>query len=392
MTMAFDLSSEQELLVNAARRIGDDYGLEYWHLIDREERPPSEMWSAICAAGLTGAALPEEYGGSGLGMVELALIVEALCASGAGIPLAQLFMMNPMFGGHAIARFGSPRMKTELLPALISGSKLISFALTEPDAGNNSLNIVTQARPVDSGWILQGQKVWITLAEESDLMLVVARTTPLEQTNRRTEGLSMFLFDAARDGVRKHKIEKSGTRPLPSYAVFFDDVYIDQSELVGTLDGAWPELIELLNGERILTAAGLVGSGELAIKLACSYAAERKVFRGTPIGAYQAVQFPLAHAHAEIECARLMNRKAAWLMDQGRPFGSEANTAKLIAAQAACSATDRAVQTLGGMGFAAEYHVERLWRDTRIFAVAPIPQEMILGFIATHDLGLPRSY
>lgn len=392
MALAFDLSPEQAMLTDTARRIGDAYALEYWRTLDREQRPPREMWSAICGAGLAGAALPEEYGGSGLGMVDLALIVETLCATGAGVPLAQLFMLNPLFGGHAIARFGTPHMKRELLPGLIDGSKLLSFALTEPDSGNNSLNITTQARPRGPGWVLSGQKTWITLADETDSMLVVARTTPAAKAAKRTDGLSMFLIDARRAGVRKYKIEKSGTRPLPSYAVFFDDVEVDTGELVGTRDGAWPELVELLNGERIVTAAGLVGAGQLSIKLACAYANERKVFKGAPIGSYQAVQFPLAQAHAELECARLMNHKAAWLMDHGQPFGSEANTAKLIAAQAACNATDRAVQTLGGMGFAAEYHVERLWRDARVFAVAPIPQEMILGFIATHDLGLPRSY
>jgi acyl-CoA dehydrogenase len=392
LTLAFDLSPEQDMLTKTARRIGDAYGLEYWRTLDREQQPPREMWAAICAAGLAGAALPEEHGGSGLGMLDLALVIETLCATGAGMPLAQLFMLNPVFGGHAIARFGTERMKRELLPGLIDGTKLLSFALTEPDAGNNSLNITTQARRTASGWVLSGQKTWITLADETDLMLVVARTMPLAQAPRRTEGLSMFLFDARRQGVRRHKIDKSGTRALPAYTVFFDEVEIDERELIGTRDGAWPELVELLNGERIVTAAGLVGAGELAIRLACNYANERKVFKGAPIGSYQGVQFPLAHAHAELECARLMNRKAAWLMDQGQPFGSEANTAKLIAAQAACNATDRAVQTLGGMGFATEYHVERLWRDTRVFAVAPIPQEMILGFIATHDLGLPRSY
>ncbi len=392
MALQFDLSVEQSMLTTTARRIGQDYGLDYWRRLDREQLWPAEMWDAICKAGLAGAALPEEYGGSGLGMLDLVLVIEALCAAGAGVTLAQLFMVNPVFAGLGIAKYGSPEMQRDLLPGLIDGSKRFSFALTEPDSGNNSLNITTQAKPRAGGWVLSGQKTWITLADETEFMMVVARTTPLERAGKRTEGLSMFLFDARREGVRKTRIEKSGTRALPAYTVFFDDVALKAGELLGTLDGAWPELVELLNGERIVTAAGLVGTGELAIRLACSYANERKVFKGVPIARYQAVQFPLAQAHAEIECARLMNHKAAWLMDQRRPFGSEANTAKLIAADAACRAADRAVQTLGGMGFAADYHVERLWRDARIFAVAPIPQEMILSFIAVNDLGLPRSY
>jgi acyl-CoA dehydrogenase len=390
--LQFDLSAEQVMLTQTARRIGRDFGLDYWRRLDREQQPPREMWQAICKAGLAGAALPEKHGGSGLGMLDLVFIIEALCAEGAGVTLAQLFMVNPVFAGLGIAKFGSAQMKRDLLPGLIDGSKQFSFALTEPDSGNNSLNITTRATPRAGGWVLSGQKTWITLADETDYMLVVARTTPLDKAGKRTDGLSLFLFDARREGVRKTRIEKSGTRALPAYTVFFDDVPLEEGELVGTRDRAWPELVELLNGERIVTAAGLVGTGELSIRLACAYANERKVFKGEPIGRYQAIQFPLAHAHAELECARLMNHKAAWLMDQGRPFGSEANTAKLIAAQAACSAADRAVQTLGGMGFATEYHVERLWRDARIFAVAPIPQEMVLNFIAVNDLGLPRSY
>ncbi len=380
------------MLIDSAKRIGQAYGLDYWLELDRTQRPPLEMWKEICSAGLAGAALPEQHGGSGLGMVDLTLVIESLCATGAGVPLAQLFMLNPLFGCHAIVRFGTTRMQREILPGLMNGSELLSFALTEPNSGNNSLSLTTQAKRSGSSWILRGQKTWITLAHESRWMLVVARTTPASAVSKRTDGLSMFLIDAHRKGIETQKIEKNVTRPLNSYSVFFDDVVVDEGELIGTLDGAWPEIIELLNGERIVTAAGLVGAGELAVKQAAAYALERKIFKGAPIGSYQAVQFPLAHAHAELECARLMNHKAAWLMDQGRPFGSEANTAKLIASQAACSATDRAIQTLGGMGFAAGYHVERLWRDTRVFSVAPIPQEMILGFIATHDLGLPRSY
>ncbi len=202
----------------------------------------------------------------------------------------------------------------------------------------------------------------------------------------------MFLIDTARAGIRMTEIKKSVTRTLPTYSVFFDDVQVSQDDLIGTLDGAWPELVELLNGERIVTAAGLIGTGHLALRLAVDYAKQRKIFGTRSIAEYQAVQFPLARCHAELECARLMNRKAAWLLDSGEPFGSEANAAKLIAADAAIAATDRALQTLGGMGFAREFHIERLWRDARVFAVAPIPQEMILGFIGTHDLGMPRSY
>jgi acyl-CoA dehydrogenase len=266
------------------------------------------------------------------------------------------------------------------------------MALTEPDSGNNSLNIKTFARRTDDGWRLSGQKVWITALDVAHVLLVVARTRRLEEGARRTDGISMFLIDAKRSGIRHHPIEKTVTHPLQSSTVFFDDVHVAEDEVIGTLDGAWPELIDLLNGERVITAAGLIGAGECAIRLAVNYARERKVFGNRAIAEYQSVQFPLAQSYAELECARLMNRKAASLLDQGQPYATEANIAKFMAAQAASHATDRAVQTLGAMGFAREYHVERLWRDCRVFAVAPIPQEMILNFLATHALGLPRSY
>jgi len=303
-----------------------------------------------------------------------------------------LFMLNPVFGGRAIQRFGSQAMRRELLPRLVCGSALVSFALTEPDAGNNSLNIRTVARRDGEGWRLSGQKVWVSAYDVSTHMLVVARTTPAAAGAKRTSGISMFLIDAKREGIRATPIAKAGTHPVSSFTLFLDEVRIEPGELIGTLDGGWPELVELLNGERIVTAAGLVGTGRLAVRLGADYAKQRAVFGDRPIGSYQGVQFPLAHSAAALNAAGLVNRNAAWLMDQGCAFGSEANAAKLLAADAAFQACDRAMQAMGGMGYALEFHVERLWRDARIFSIAPVPQELILGFIATHDLGLPRSY
>lgn len=390
--MDFDLSPEQELIVETARKVGRSFGPDYWRQVDRDRRFPREAWQAICKSGLAAAALPQEFGGGGFGMLDLVLAVEAMTASGSGVVLAQLFMINPLFGGQGIVRYGNARMKREILPQIIDGRITLCFALTEPDTGNNAFNMKAYARRDGDGWRLSGQKVWITAVGSADLMIVVARTKRIEETARRTDGITMFLIDAKRAGIRHQSIDKAATHPLASSVVFFDDVRIEPDEVLGTVDGGWPELVELLNGERVITAAGLVGAGELAIRLAVDYAKERKVFAQRPIASYQGVQFPLAKAHAELECARLMNRKAAVLMDRGRPFASEANIAKFMAAQAAVEAADRALQTLGGMGFACEYHVERIWRDVRVFAVAPIPQEMILNFISMYDLGLPRSY
>jgi acyl-CoA dehydrogenase len=390
--MEFSLSEEQQMMVETARRIGTEFGVDYWREHDANKAFPAEIWQAICDAGLCGVALPEEYGGSGLGMFEMALIVEALSEGGGGATLGQLFMVNPIFGGVSVSRFGSEKQKNEWLPKIISGEMHCCMALTEPDAGSNTLEIRTFASADGDGWRLNGQKIWITAVPTSHKMLVVARTLKQDQIKRRTEGISMFMIDTDRAGISHTAIDKLGTHTLPTSSVFFDNVRIEPDELLGTLDHGWNELLDVLNTERIVTTAGLVGAGRLAINLAVDYANQRKVFGGKPIGSYQGLQFPLSQAYAELECARLMNRRAATFCDQGKPYGSDANIAKLIAAQAAADATERSMQTLGGMGYSKEFHVERLWRDARLFRFAPVAEEMVLNFIAIHDLGMPKSY
>jgi acyl-CoA dehydrogenase len=222
--------------------------------------------------------------------------------------------------------------------------------------------------------------------------MVVARTTKIDDVARKTDGISLFLIDVDRAGLSHQAIDKVGTNTLPSSSVFFDNVEVHPHELIGPLDKGWPALVDILNTERIVTTAGLVGTAKLAIRLAVDYAKERKVFAGKPIGSYQGLQFPLAEAHIQSECARLMNHCAASLYDTGKPYGSQANQAKWLAGKAAALATDRAIQTLGGMGYSKEYHVERLWRDARLFRFAPVSEEMVMNFVAQHDLGLPRSY
>lgn len=390
--MDFQLSEEQRMMVETASRVGEQFGLEYWRAQDAKKAFPKEAWGAICDAGLSGVALPEEYGGAGLGMLDMALIVEALCAAGGGSTLAQLYMINPIFGGVALSRFGTEQQKQVMLPALIRGELNFCMALTEPNAGTNSLEIRTFARADGDGWRLSGQKIWITGVTDAHKMLVVARTKKLDEIGRRTEGISLFLVDVNREGLTHQSIEKLGTHTLASSTVFFDDVRVEPDELIGTLHNGWYELLDVLNTERIVTTAGLVGTGNLAIRLAVDYTKDRRVFGDRPVASYQGVQFPLAQAHAELQCARLMNLKAADLCDKGQPYGSEANVAKLIAAQAAATATERSMQAMGGMGYSKEYHVERLWRDARLFRFAPVSEEMILNFIAMHDLGMPKSY
>ena len=390
--MDFNLTDDQRMIADTATRVGNRFGLDYWRGQDAKKEFPAEFWQAVCEAGLCGVALPAEHGGAGLGMLEMALIVERLSAAGGGSTVGQLFMINPIFGGVSISRFGAPAMKSELLPKIISGEINCAMALTEPDAGSNTLEITTFAEKSGNGWRLNGRKIWITGVESAQKLLVVARTARYDGKAKRTHGLSMFLVDTARKGLSFSPIEKLGTNTLSSCNVYFDDVAIDGGELVGTLDGGWPELLDVLNTERIVTTAGLVGAAELAIRLGVDYAKERKVFAGKPIAAYQGIQFPLAQHWAEVECARLMNYKAATLFDTGKPYGTEANVAKLLASQAASAGIEQAMQTMGGMGFAKDMHVERLWRDARLFRFAPISEEMILNFIAGQNLGLPRSY
>lgn len=390
--MDFRLNDEQRMMIETARQIGESFGLEYWRKHDAEKAFPKEYWKAVCEAGLAGVALPEEHGGSGLGMMDMALIVEALSATGGGSTVGQLFMINPIFGGVSISRFGNEKMKKELLPKVISGEMNFCMALTEPDAGTNTLEIKTFAAEDGDGWRLNGRKIWITGVQSADKMLVIARTKKLQDAASRTDGLTMFMIDVNREGLTHTPIDKLGTCTLDSSSVFFDNVRVEPDELIGTLHKGWRELLDVLNTERMVTTAGLVGTGELAIKLAVDYANDRKVFGDKPISAYQGLQFPLAQCHVEVESARLLNYKAATNFDMGLPYSNEANAAKLIAAQAVGRTTERAMQTMGGMGYAKEFHVERLWRDCRLFRFAPVSEEMLLNYVANHELKMPKGY
>ncbi|MBO0131926.1 acyl-CoA dehydrogenase family protein [Agrobacterium burrii] len=390
--MNFDINDEQQMMLDTARQVGERFGLEYWRDKDKKKAYPQEVWLAICDAGIAGTMIPVEHGGVGLGLLDLALCIEELCKAGAGSTLAQMFMLNPVFGGVAVDRYGTEAMKRDWLPAMCEGRMTFCMALTEPDAGTNSLALKTRADRVEGGWSIKGQKIWITGVANSQKMLVVARSTPASEAVKRTHGISLFMVDTDREGITHTEIEKVGTNTLPSSVVYLDNVFAADSEVIGTIDEGWVQLLDILNSERIVTTAGLVGTGQLAIQLGVDYARDRKVFNGKPIGSYQGLQFPLAQSWAELESAKLLNLKAASNFDRGLPFASESNAAKLIAAQAACNATEQSMQVMGGMGYSKEYHVERLWRDARLFRFAPVSEEMILNYISTVNLGLPRSY
>lgn len=389
--MDFDYSEQDRLIRDGVRQTLQDFGLDYWREKDRSHAPPSELWEALGAGGWLGVAIPEEYGGAGGGVQELALVVEEACRAGGGSTLSQLFMNTPVFGGETLKRHGSERQRKDYLPRIASGQMDFAMALTEPNVGSNTLAMETKATRSGDNYRITGQKVWITGVNRAHRVLVVARTTPVDEAPRRTAGISLLLVDTKAEGLTYQPLEKLGTHCLDSFMVFLDDVLVPADELVGHEGEGWSYILDTLNAERVITAAGCIATGDIALKLACDYANKRVVF-GRPIGSNQGIQFPLAEIKIELEMARLMNQKAAWLYDRGENTGAEANMAKYFAADVAFRACDRAIQTLGGYGYSAEYHLERLWRDVRLFRLAPVTQEMILNYVGQRVLGLPRSY
>jgi acyl-CoA dehydrogenase len=338
--------------------------------------------------------VPEEYGGGGQGLLELAVACETLAASG-GTAGIFLYILTPGFGAMTLARHGTVEQQDAILPGVATGDVQFCLALTEPDAGSNALEITTAARRDGADFLLSGQKVWISGVENADWMIAVTRTTPIAEAKPRTAGFTLFLVDVkealAAGTLTYTPIRKLGGNVVTSSQVWFDDVRVPASRVLGEVDRGFQVLWDVLNPERILAAAGGVGSAEASLKVACDYARERHVF-GRPIGANQAVQFPLAQIKAKAELARLMTYKAAWLFDQGLPCGTETNVAKLTGAQVAWEAADRAFQVFGGMAYSKEFPVERLFRDARIGKNIPVAEELVLAHIGTQVLGLPRSY
>jgi len=364
---------------------------EYWRRVDGERRFPEEFWRAAAEQGLLAINIPEKYGGLGMGLYEASQAMMAAAAAGGGLPAGDLLMRTLVFCGVTLNKFGREDVKEKYLPLLAEGKIICSFAHTEPNAGVNTFDIQTFAEKRDGGFVINGQKIWITLAHMADLIVVVARTTPKERVKRKSEGLSLFLVETKQGGVKTSRITGMSLRPLSSNVVYFEDVWVPESNLLGTIDRGWEALSTILNAERVSTASISLGCGEYVLQKAVDYASNRVVF-GRPIGSNQAIQFPLAEAKAELEVAKLMTQKAAWLFDRGLDCAFEANVAAFTAARAAFKAADRAVQTFGGMGFAEDYDVERFFRDIRLFRTAPVPEEMVLNYIGTRVLNMPRTF
>ena len=393
--MDFDLPESAAAVRDGVAAIAARHGLEYWDRCDADKRWPEEVWRALAGGGWLGLAVPEEYGGAGQGLLELAVAAETLAASGAGAAASFLYLLTPAFGALTIARHGTEEQKRALLPSLATGESETCFAITEPDAGSNAIAISTQARRDGGDFLVSGQKIWISGVERARHMVLVARTIPAAEARPRVSGFTILLVDleeAVAAGTLSYRpIPKLGTNTVASNMVFLDDVRVPAANVIGEVDAGFAVLWDILNPERIVAAAGAVGLGELCLKVAGDYAKERSPF-GRPSGANQAVAFPLARVKAQVELARLMTYKAAWLWDRQRPCGSEANIAKLTAAEAAWQAADRMFQTHGGMAYSLEYPVARLFRDARIGKNIPVAEELVLAHIAQHELGLPRSY
>ena len=388
--MDFSLSGEQQSICAAIAKTCARFPDEYWLAKDREGSFPHDFHRAFAADGWLGIAIPQAYGGSGLGVTEAALMMQTIAESGAGLSGASALHMN-IFGLNPVVMFGSDEQKKRMLPPLIAGDDKACFAVTEPDAGLDTLNLKTKAVRNGDRYMLSGQKIWISTAQVASKMLILARTTPVDNVKRRTEGLSLFYTALDRKYVDVREIAKMGRSAVDSNELFIDALPVPAADRIGEEGRGFEYILQGMNAERILIAAEAIGLGRAALRKAANYAGERVVF-GRPIGQNQAIQHPLAKCWMELEAANLMAFKAASLYDRSAPCGAEANAAKYLGAEAAFSACQTAVMTFGGMGYAKEFHVERYLREVMIARLAPISPQLILCFIAEKVLGLPKSY
>jgi acyl-CoA dehydrogenase len=377
-------------LREGVRRICADFPDEYWRECDAAHEFPWKFYDAFAAAGWIGIAIPEEHGGGGAGITEASIMLEEIAASGACLNGCSSIHLS-VFGMNPVVKHGTPEMQAKYLPRVVAGDLHVSFGVTEPDAGTDTTNISTRATKVDGGYRIRGRKVWNTKAQYAEKCLLLARTTALADAAKRTDGMTLFLIDLQVPEIDIQPISKVGRNAVVSCEVSFDDAFVSDDDVVGQVGRGFQHLIDGLNPERILLAAEALGIGRVALQKAVAYGNERVVF-GRPIGQNQGIAFPLAEAHMRLRAAELVIRDASARYDAGLPCGEQANSAKYLAADAAYQAADRAVQTLGGMGYATEYDVERYWREARLIRIAPISQEMILNYVSEHVLGLPRSY
>ena len=388
--MDFSLTPDQQNIREAILKHCCQFPDEYWLERDRDGVFPHEFYKSMVEAGWLGIATPAELGGAGLGITEAAVMMQAVAESGAGMSGASSIHL-PVFGLQPVVLFGTQAQKERILPPIIRGEDKVCFAVTEPNVGSNTTELKTRAERRDGGYLVNGEKIWISTAQVADKMLLLARTTPLDEVKRKTEGLSLFYTDLDRSKIEVRLIHKMGRHAVDSNMLFIQDLWIPEEDRIGREGEGFKLVLHGLNPERILIGAEAVGIGRAAIARAARYARERIVFN-RPIGMNQGIQHPLAKCWAQLEAANLMVMKAATLFDKGNDCGVEANAGKYLAAEFGFEACHTAMLTLGGMGYAQEYHVERYLREVLIPRTAPISQHMILNFLAEKVLGLPKSY
>jgi len=381
-----DHQAIREGVASVVRRFSDDY----WLARDDDGEFPREFHRAMADAGWLGITMPEEYGGAGLGVSEAAVMMHEVASHGGGMTATSTVHIN-LFGPHPIVVFGTPAQKVRWIPRLISGDDKCCFGFTEPDAGLNTTAIKTFAEKVDGGYIVRGQKVWTSTAQVANKIMLLTRTTRLEDCKRPTDGITIFYTDLDRSKIEVRRIPKLGRKAVDSNAIFIDELFVPDCDRVGEAGRGFSYVLHSLNPERVLIAVEAIGIGQDALRRATQYAKERVVF-GREIGANQGIQHPLAERWMALEAAWLMAMKAAWLYDQNKSCGAEANAAKFLGARAGYDAALQAVLTLGGFGYAKEYHVERLLREVLVTRIAPITEQLIMCFIAEKVLELPKSY
>jgi acyl-CoA dehydrogenase len=386
----FDLTDEQQAICAAVGDLCSQFGDAYWLQHDRDGGFPEDFYAAMAQAGWLGVAMPEAYGGAGLGIAEAALMLEMVAASGAGFSGASAIHMN-VFGLHPVVIYGTDAQKARWLPPIIRGETKACFGVTEPNTGLNTLQMRTTAVRRSDHYLVNGQKIWISTAQVAHKILLLARTTPLDQVTTPTEGLSLFYTDLDRSRIEVREIDKLGRKAVDSNQLFIDNLEIPVEDRIGEEGKGFSYILHGLNPERVLIAAEATGLGRVALERATRYAGERVVFN-RPIGKNQGIQHPLAERWIDLEAATLLYRRAAWLYDQGRPCGAQANAAKFFCAEAGWRAAETAVLTHGGMGYAREFHVERYLREAMLPRIAPVSVQLILSFIAEKVLGMPKSY
>jgi len=388
--MDFAYTPMQEEIRTNVGRIMQRFGDDYWYERDQDHRFPVEFTQAMAEGGWLGIALPQRYGGSGLGVAEAAVLMHTVAQSGGAMSAASAIHIN-IFGPNPIVVFGNEEQRERFLPPLIRGETRTCFGVTEPTAGLNTSAITTRAVRDGDQYIISGQKMWTSTAQEANKILLLARTTPREECERPFDGISLFFTDLDRNHVTIREIPKMGRHAVDSNEVFFDEMPVPRADLIGEEGKGFQYLLHGLNPERILIAAEAIGIGTEALQRAAKYARERVVF-DRPIGQNQSIQHPLAESWAELQAAWLMTMRAAWLYDSGKPCGSEANASKFLGAEAGKRACERAMITHGGLGYAKEMHIERLYREVLINWIAPVSPHLILSNIAEKALGLPKSY